>query len=102
MIHVIATLHAAPGRGTDLRREFKQIVPLVQAEKGCLEYTPTLDIDSGLPGLPPARADVLTVVEKWESVAALEDHLRASHMVAYRAKVKDVLAGAEIRVLEPA
>jgi quinol monooxygenase YgiN len=101
MIHVIATLHAAPGRGGDLLREFKRIVPTVRAEAGCIEYGPTVDIDSGIEGLPPARADVLTVVEKWESVSALKAHLSAAHMHAYRVAVKDVLAGAEIRVLEP-
>src|SRR5690349_9565024 len=90
MIHVIATLHAAPGRGTDLLREFKQIVPQVRAEAGCLEYGPTLDIDSGIEDLPAARADVLTVVEKWESVAALKAHLSAPHMLTYRAAVKDI------------
>ena len=102
MIHVIATLHAAPGRGADLLSEFQRIVPQVRAEVGCLEYGPTRDIDSGIEGLPAARADVLTIVEKWESVAALKAHLSASHMLAYREAVKDILAGADIRVLEPA
>jgi quinol monooxygenase YgiN len=44
----------------------------------------------------------VTVVEKWESVAALENHLAAAHMLNHRERVKDLVAAVEIRVLAPA
>jgi quinol monooxygenase YgiN len=101
MIHVIATIQTVAGRRDAFLAAFRELVPLVRAETGCLEYGPTLDVDAGIGGQPAVRGDVVTVVEKWESVAALRDHLAAPHMLEYREKVKDIVAGVEIRVLEP-
>jgi quinol monooxygenase YgiN len=41
------------------------------------------------------------VIEKWESLAALQAHAVAPHMVAYGAKTKDMLASRMIHVLDP-
>jgi quinol monooxygenase YgiN len=101
MIHVIATIQTAPGRRGDFLAAFRELVPLVRAEAGCLEYGPAVDLDTPVSS-QPARADVVTVLEKWESVAALEAHLAAPHMSRYREQVKDIVVGPEIRVLEPA
>ncbi len=101
MIHVIATIQVAPGRLPDFLKEFHRLVPLVRAEKGCMEYGPTRDIETGIAGLPGAREDVVTVVEKWESVAALAAHLKAPHMMSYRDAVGDMVLDVDIRVTEP-
>jgi quinol monooxygenase YgiN len=45
---------------------------------------------------------VVTVVEKWESPAALHAHLAAPHMASFRERVKGMVTGIEIRVLAPA
>ena len=102
MIHVIAAIRAKAGRRSDLLNEFSALVPKVLAEAGCIEYGPTIDVDSGITGLPAARGDVVTVVEKWRDVAALKAHLAAPHMLSYREAVKDMVADVEIRVLEAA
>ena len=49
---------------------FKANVPLVRAEKGCIQYVPTVDIDADL---PPQIMDenVVTIIEAWESLEAL-------------------------------
>ena len=101
MIHVIATIRTAAGRRDDFLAAFRELVPLVRAEAGCLEYGPAVDLETPISGQPPNRDDVVTVVEKWESLAALQDHLAAPHMLRYREKVKDLVAGLEIRVLQP-
>jgi quinol monooxygenase YgiN len=100
MIHVIATIQTAAGRRDDLLAAFRDLVPLVRAEVGCIEYGPAVDVDTPI-NSRAARSDVVTVVEKWESVAALTDHLAAAHMKTFRGRVKDVVAGVDIRVLEP-
>jgi len=100
MIHVIATIHTAADRRVDLVNAFEDLVPLVRAERGCIEYEPTLDLSTPISSAP--RADVVTVVEKWESVEALKDHLVAPHMIAYKQKVADIIVAIDIRVLEPA
>ena len=101
MIHVIPTIRTASDRRADFLTVFGELLPLVRAEAGCLEYGPTIDLDTPLSGLP-VRADVVTVVEKWASATALRDHLAAPHMASFRETVKDIVMGLEIRVLEPA
>jgi quinol monooxygenase YgiN len=102
MIHVIATITTNTNLRTKLLDEFRKLVPTVRAEAGCIEYTPTIDVDSGIGGLPGAREEVVTVVEKWDNVAALDAHLKAPHMLRYREAVKDLVKGVDIRVMHPA
>jgi quinol monooxygenase YgiN len=102
MIHVIAAIEIAAGRRDDFLVEFHKVVPLVRDEEGCIEYGPTVDVATEIPAQPPLRESVVTVVEKWESLAALQAHLVAPHMTDYRARVKDLVRGATIHVLEPA
>ena len=102
MIHVIATISTAPGRRDDVLKVFSALIPEVRAEVGCIEYGTAYDLDNVVDGQPGARPDVVTVVEKWEDPAALRTHLVAPHMVEFRGKVKDLVTGVEIRVLNPA
>jgi quinol monooxygenase YgiN len=102
MICVIATIEVAEGRRDDFLAEFRRIVPLVLAEEGCLEYGPMVDVPTELGAQAPARNHVVTVVEKWESVEALEAHLMAPHMIEYRKRVKPLVRGSSLQVLRPA
>ncbi len=102
MIIVVATIELEAGRRQDFLKEFHQVVPLVREEQGCIEYGPTVDVPTNIPAQPAAREDVVTVVEKWESVEALEAHLIAPHMLEYRKRVKSLVKQATIHVLEPA
>jgi len=77
-------------------------MPKVHAEDGCFEYVPTVDIATPIPVQVPARADVVTVVEKWADMPALEAHLKAPHMLEYRERVKSLVAGVKLHVLKPA
>jgi quinol monooxygenase YgiN len=102
MIHVIATIETALGRRDDFLTAFAELVPDVRAEPGCIEYGPAVDLPPSLADQPAARDNVVTVIEKWESVEALKKHLEAPHMLRYRRTVKDIVSGVSIRVLEPA
>ncbi|MEM9658952.1 MAG: antibiotic biosynthesis monooxygenase family protein [Planctomycetota bacterium] len=102
MIHVVATISLADGEQPRFLRAFRELVPQVTAETGCIEYGPTVDVDAALPDQPPPRVDVMTVMEKWESLEALHAHLQAPHMAAFRESVQDIVLGIEIRVFEPA
>ncbi len=102
MICVIATIELAPGRRGEFLAEFAKVVPKVLAETGCLEYGPMVDLSTNIEAQPPARDDVVTVVEKWESLDALEAHLIAPHMLEYRKAVKQLVVRASLQVLEPA
>jgi quinol monooxygenase YgiN len=102
MIHVIATIETAPGMRDDFLAAFAELVPDVRAEQGCLEYGPAVDLATSIADQPAARDNVVTVIEKWDSVEALRKHLEAPHMNRYRRTVKDIVLGVSIRVLEPA
>lgn len=102
MIYVIATIELVPGKRADFLREFNANVPAVVAEDGCIEYIPAIDLQTSIPAQGDAREHVVTVVEKWADTEALEAHLIAPHMLAYRAKVKDFVKQVSLQVLEPA
>ncbi len=102
MIHVLATITIVPGMRDAFLAEFFRLVPLVQGEAGCLEYGPTVDVPSGLAAQGPIRDNVVTVVEKWASLDALQAHLQAPHMSDYRVRVKDMVNGVQLQVLRPA
>jgi quinol monooxygenase YgiN len=102
MIHVIATIEVAPGKRDAFLAEFRRLVPLVRAEAGCLEYGPTVDAVTDIPAQVPPRDHVVTIIEKWESLAALKAHLSAPHMADYRNRVKDLVVSVKLHVLQPA
>jgi quinol monooxygenase YgiN len=101
VIYVVATAELKPGTREAFLREFHRNVPTVRAEKGCIEYGPTVDIQSGIKTQIALREHVVTVVEKWESLEALQAHVVAPHMAAYRERVKDFVVRVSLQVLEP-
>ena len=102
MIIVIATIELAAGRRDDFLNAFHQLVPTVQQEAGCLEYGPTVDVVTDISAQQSPRENVVTIVEKWESVSALKAHLTAPHMAEYRTAVQDLVVGMTLQILEPA
>ena len=102
MIHVIAIVTTKEGQRDAVLQYFRANVPAVRAEKGCLEYEATVDSLPGLNFQTEIGRDTFVVVEKWENTGALEAHLKAPHMAAYGAKVRDMIASRVIHVLTPA
>jgi quinol monooxygenase YgiN len=100
MISVIATIETKPGNRGALLEVFKKLVPKVLAEKGCIEYAPMIDFETNLTGQPP-RENVVTMIEKWENIAALEAHLMAPHMVAFRKEAESLRVNLKLQVLAP-
>jgi quinol monooxygenase YgiN len=102
MIHVIATVELHPGRREAFLDEFRKVMPLVRAESGCIDYGPAVDIATDIAAQVPVRDHVVTIVERWASLEALKAHLVAPHMAEYRGRVKDLVAGVKLQVLQPA
>jgi quinol monooxygenase YgiN len=101
MIHVIATIEVAAGQREAYLDILREVAPAVRAETGCIAYTPTVDIPSGLPTQCDLRANVVTLVEAWESLEDLRNHLKTAHMLAYRTRVKNLVRGLSVQVLAP-
>ena len=101
MINVLASISVKEGKRADFIAAFKDNLPAVRAEEGCIEYFPAVDIDADL---PPQQLDEneVTVIEKWASLEALRAHLSAPHMLAYREQVQDLVEETSLKVLTDA
>jgi len=101
MINVIAIIKVKKGNRSAFLDIFKANVPKVRQEEGCLEYYPTVDIESGL-GAQDLAEDTVTIIEKWASVEALKAHLSSPHMLTYKEDVKDLVESVSLKVLQQA
>ena len=101
MINVLASIQIKAGKVSEFIEIFNTNVENVRAEDGCIEYYSTVDLDADL---PPQVLDenVVTIIEKWENLAALRAHLTAPHMLTYREKVKDIVGSVSLKVLQEA
>jgi quinol monooxygenase YgiN len=102
MIHVVATITVKPGTRDRVLDAFRWVTPAVRAEAGCVEYQATVDVPTTIAVQDGPRPDVVTVIEKWESVEALYAHGATPHMTEYRAKVKDYVLSVKLQVTEAA
>ena len=100
LIHVIAIITAKAGKRAEILQNFKANVPAVHAEKGCIEYGATVDVEGG----PFAKfgPDTFVVIEKWETMDDLKAHGASAHMKAYSEKNKDLVANRAGHVLSNA
>lgn len=101
MIHVIATVELNEGKLEAFLGEFRQVMPKVLAEHGCIEYGPAVDLPTGLAAQGGARPGTVTIVERWSDLPALEAHLCAPHMAAYRVRVKEFVKAVKLQILQP-
>jgi quinol monooxygenase YgiN len=102
MLHVIATIEVVEGKRAAFLAEFRQLVPLVRAEDGCVEYGAAIDVPTAIPAQAPVREDTVVVVEKWATLDALQAHLAAPHMAEYRQRVAGLVRSVSLQILQPA
>ena len=99
MINVVASISLKPGTRAEFLKIFNANVPAVLAEDGCVEYVPTVDVDSGLEAQRKDE-DSVVVIEKWETLAALHAHLEAPHMLEFRKNAGEMMEGVSLKVLQ--
>ena len=102
MIYVIATSDVKSGMREEFLKIFNAMVPTVRSEKGCLMYQPTVDFPSGLSAQKTCSDTLVTILECWESLEDLQNHLNAEHMKEYREKTKDMVVSKTLNIVEPA
>jgi len=101
MICVIATIKAKAGQRNALLACIEDNQSNVHAEIGWLEYQPMVDTESSL-GAQQLDENIVTMVEKWETMSNLNAHAVAPHMLEYREKVKDIVESVSLKVLTAA
>jgi len=99
MINVIASIQTKEGQLSEFIKLFKSNIPKVLEEKGCIEYVPAIDVPTGLPP-QELNSNVVTIIEKWDSLEDLMAHLSAPHMLEYKEKTKDFVDKMSVKVLE--
>lgn len=98
MVNVLASIRVVEGRKADFIEIFKANVPNVLNEDGCIEYIPTIDFPTGFES-QELNENLVTIIEKWESLDHLKAHLSAPHMKSYQEQVKDMVEHVGLKVL---
>lgn len=101
MIHVIASVELKPGQREAYLKEFRTVEPAVRKEKGCIAYGATMDARTDLGRQMPYRENTVTIVEQWESVAALKAHMGQPHMAKYFEASRPMVANTTLQILQP-
>jgi quinol monooxygenase YgiN len=102
MIHVLASITVKPSQRDAFVAAFKQLVPEVLAEDGCIAYSPNIDTPTGLDAQSPVDENRVMVIEQWQSVEHLKAHLVAPHMQAFREKNGELVESMTLQICEPA
>jgi len=102
MIHVIATVKLKPDMLDNFLELLNSIAHKVREENGCIRYVPTIDLVSGLPP-QVLEENTVTLIEAWESLEALRNHLATPHMALFFEKRKGMVAdGSSLKILQEA
>lgn len=100
MIYVVATIELAAGIRDAFLAAQRELLPLVRAEEGCVAYTPSIEVPLSEAAKSPPRPDCVIMHEQWESLTALQAHLKAPHMADFRAKVQSMVKNVKVEVFE--
>jgi len=101
MIYVIASIHIKDNQKAAALKVYETYLPKFNNEAGCHLYMPTVDIESDM--ATHLREDhIITVIEKWESMAAFKNHLSAPHVIQFREDMKDIIEKVSIKILKNA
>ncbi|MBN2039703.1 MAG: antibiotic biosynthesis monooxygenase [Spirochaetes bacterium] len=101
MINVIASVKVKNGKKSEYIEGFKLFAEKVIKENGCIEYYPAVDMKTDFP-VQSRDENVVTIIEKWESMESLMTHLATPEMQQQQEKEKDMVEGAEIKILQEA
>lgn len=100
MIYVVATIQLTAGKRDEFLEHQQRLLPLVRAEQGCRLYDPSVDVFVAGRSHQPPRDNVVVMHEQWDSIEALEAHLIAPHMLAFRETVRQLVVGVNIEVFQ--
>ena len=74
MLTIVAHIHAKEDQVDLVRTELEKLIPITQAEKGCIQYDLHQDNEN------PAH---FLFYENWESRDLWQAHMQAPHLAAY-------------------
>ncbi len=77
-IYVVFTMTKQGGFPQEMLSAIDVALEETRKEEGCIFYNLVKDVS--LPGLTEARKDVLTFIEEWKSMEALQEHLKKPYV----------------------
>ena len=101
MVYVTASVQVKEGKLQGFIELFHTVAVQVRQEKGCVQYVAGVDLDMGVP-IQALDKNMVTILEKWESLEALQNHLSTPHMLAYFEKEKEFTNGMTLKVFKEA
>lgn len=81
-VTVVAVLQAKPGLGPQIIESFREVSPLVHAERGCELYAAHLE----------QGGDTVVMVERWTTLEDLDAHAAGAPLVRLNELNADLLA----------
>lgn len=97
MIYNVVSMVLRDGMMDAFLAEARRIRPLVLAERGCLMYDYTREIETAESRQEPVNPKRITLYEKWASLADLEAHSTTAHMRDFVEKVRPLRESVSIR-----
>ena len=82
MLTIVADIHADPDQIDRVKAELEKLVSITRAEEGCIQYDLHQDNEN------PAH---FLFYENWESREHWQAHMRAPHLLAYRAAIEGAI-----------
>lgn len=101
MITVIAEICVKPGRRAAVLEAIQTLIPAVLNEEGCHQYDAMVDYQAQVPW-QQTSPDSIYMLERWDSLSHLEQHLRMPHMESHNARIKDDVQDINIQILQAA
>ena len=101
MIYGVVSVRVKPGKVQEYIALFKSIAGKVREEKGCVQYVSTTDFEIGVP-IQTLDKSVVTIIEKWESLEALQKHLAAPYMEDFFKKEGALVESTVLKMLQEA
>ncbi len=98
MIHLVVTMMIKEGSMEEFMEAARELRHQVRREPGCHGYEYTVDLQSPLDIQEPVQENRVTLIEKWESLEALQAHLATPHMKAASPRMEALREGIAIRV----
>ncbi len=83
MLTIVANIHANPDQIDRVRAELEKLIPITQAEEGCIQYDLHQDNEN------PAH---FMFYENWESRELWQAHMNAPHLAAYQKATEGAVA----------
>jgi quinol monooxygenase YgiN len=89
---IVANIHAHPDKIELVKAELEKLIPITQAEKGCLQYDLHRDNEN------PAH---FMFYENWESRELWQIHMKTPHLTAYRKATEGAVAEFTLHEMTP-